>query len=205
MSFQTQLFSDKGLYEHLGPGPFVFLGRKHEINPLPGCPSNSPPDAIPRLQRPSTAATLFGKEAKKVFQIAVDDPLLPALNLFPYLTHGVLRRPPSSISEVGIIQYRLEDWLQPIEQRLLAYPFVNRRNSHRAKLTRPARLRDLHLPNRLRLIGVLSQFPLQSVQLLTKLRRKLFQALPIHASTPPVCLHTLPGDLQILLLVYFVH
>jgi hypothetical protein len=26
-----QLFSDKGFYEHLGPGPFVFLGRKHEI------------------------------------------------------------------------------------------------------------------------------------------------------------------------------
>ena len=40
MSFQMQLFSDKGLYEHLGSGPFVFLGRKHEINPMPGCRSN---------------------------------------------------------------------------------------------------------------------------------------------------------------------
>src|SRR5262249_10081142 len=39
----TQLFSDKGLYEHLGSGPFVFLGRKHEINPMPGCPSNPRP------------------------------------------------------------------------------------------------------------------------------------------------------------------
>src|SRR5215471_17047516 len=103
---------------------------------------------------------------KKVFQIAVDDPLLPALNLFPYLTHGALGRPPSSISEVGIIQYRLEDWLQPIEQRLLAYPVVNRRDSQPAKLARLAHLRDLYLPHRLRLIGVLSQFSLRSVQLL---------------------------------------
>src|SRR5215471_1715069 len=142
---------------------------------------------------------------KKVFQIAVDDPPLPALNLFPYLAHGVLRRPPSSISEVGIIQYRLEDWLQPIEQRLLAYPVGNRRNSQRAKLTRPAHLRDLYLPHRFRAISALSHFPLESVLLLTKLRRELFQALPIHTSTPPVGLYTLPGDLQILLLVHFVH
>src|SRR5215472_11007344 len=142
---------------------------------------------------------------KKVFQIAVDDPLLPALNLFPYLTHGVLRRPPSSISEVGVIEYRLEDWLQPIEQRLLAYSVVNRRNSQRAKLTRLACLRDLHLPHRLRVISVLSQFPLQSAQLLIELRRELFQALPIHTSTSPVSLYSLPGDLQILLLVHFVY
>ena len=40
MSFQTQLFSDKGFYEHLGSGPFVFFGRNNEINPMPGCPSN---------------------------------------------------------------------------------------------------------------------------------------------------------------------
>src|SRR5581483_8364144 len=37
MGFQTQLFSDKGLNEHLGSGPLVFLGRKHEINWMPGC------------------------------------------------------------------------------------------------------------------------------------------------------------------------
>jgi hypothetical protein len=48
MSFQTQLFSDKGLYEHFGPGPFVFLGRKNEINPTPGCSSN------PGLTQPQT-------------------------------------------------------------------------------------------------------------------------------------------------------
>src|SRR6516165_10335588 len=62
MSFQMQLFSDKRLYEHLGPGPFVFLGRKHELNPLPGCPSNPRPVATPSAQRVSTAITLFGEE-----------------------------------------------------------------------------------------------------------------------------------------------
>ena len=62
MSFQMQLFSDKGLYEHLGPGPFVFLGRKHEINPIPGCLSNPSPAATPSAQRASTAITLFGEE-----------------------------------------------------------------------------------------------------------------------------------------------
>src|SRR6266446_277540 len=96
---------------------------------------------------------------EKIFQIAVDDPLLPALNLFPHLAHGALGRSPSSISEVGIVEYRLEDWLQPIEQRLLANPVVNRGNSQRAKLTR---LRDLYLPHRLRLIGVPLQLTLHS-------------------------------------------
>ena len=41
MSFQTQLFSDKGFYEHLGSGPFVFFGRNNELNPMPGCRSNA--------------------------------------------------------------------------------------------------------------------------------------------------------------------
>jgi hypothetical protein len=142
---------------------------------------------------------------KKVFQIAVHDPLLSALNLFPHLAHGVLRRSPSPISEVGIVEYRLEDWLQPIEQRLLANPVVNGRYSQRAKLARLSCLRDLYLPHRLRLIGVLSQFPLQSTQLLIDLRSEPCQALPIHTSAAPVSLYTLPGHLQVLLLVYLIH
>jgi hypothetical protein len=47
MSFQTQLFSDKGFYEHLGSGPFVFFGRNNEINPMPGCRSNPRQAATP--------------------------------------------------------------------------------------------------------------------------------------------------------------
>ncbi|MGQ9636098.1 MAG: hypothetical protein ACUVXB_17885, partial [Bryobacteraceae bacterium] len=65
MGFQTQLFSDKRLYEHLGSGPFVFLGRKHEINPMPGCRSNPRQAATPRPRRASTAITLFGEEPLK--------------------------------------------------------------------------------------------------------------------------------------------
>jgi hypothetical protein len=34
MGFQTQLFSDKRLYEHLGSGPFVFLGLKPDLSKL---------------------------------------------------------------------------------------------------------------------------------------------------------------------------
>jgi hypothetical protein len=143
--------------------------------------------------------------SEKVFQIAVHNPLLSALNLSPHLTHGVFGRSPSSISEAGIIEYRLEDWFQPVEQRLLAYPVVNRGNSQRAKLARLSRLRDLHLPHRLRLISILLEFPLQSTQLLIELRGELFQALPIHTSTAPVGLYTFPGHLQVLLLVHFIH
>src|ERR1700676_5707105 len=100
--------------------------------------------------------------SEKVSQIAAHDPLLPTLNLFPHLAHGVLGRSPSSISEVGLIEDRLEERLQPIEQRLLAYPVVNRGNSQPTKLARFSRLRDLYLPHRLRLISVLLQLTLQS-------------------------------------------
>src|SRR5262249_31786156 len=59
---------------------------------------------------------------EKVSEIRVHDPLRPALNLFPNLAPRLLRRSPSPISEAGIIEYRLKDWLPPIEQRLLTYP-----------------------------------------------------------------------------------
>src|SRR5215471_17300085 len=62
MSFQTQLFSDKGLYEHLGSGPFVFFGRNNEINPMPGVPLQSPLTATSSPQRASTPITLFGEQ-----------------------------------------------------------------------------------------------------------------------------------------------
>src|SRR5215472_6729900 len=62
MSFQTQLFSDKGFNEHLGSGPFVFFGRNNEINPMPGCRSNPSQSETPSSQRASTAITLFGEE-----------------------------------------------------------------------------------------------------------------------------------------------
>src|SRR5215469_6457109 len=130
---------------------------------------------------------------KEIFEICIYDPLPPALNLPPDLAHGVLRRSPSPISEVGFIEFRLEDRLPPVEQRLLAYPVVNRGNSQRTKLIRLARLRDLYLPYRLRLVGVAFQLALQPIQLLIQLRGKLFQVLPIHASTTPIGLYLLPA------------
>ena len=142
---------------------------------------------------------------EKVFQIGVHDPLPTALNLLPNFAHGVLRRSPSPISEVGFIQYRLEDRFQPIEQRLLAYPVINRRDSQRAKLARLSRLRDLYLPHRLRPVDIFFQFPVQPIQLLIELRGESCQTLPVHASTAPVGLHHLPGHLQVLPLIYLVN
>src|SRR5262249_50325728 len=79
--------------------------------------------------------------------------------------------------------------LQPVEQRLLAYPIVNSRDSQRAKLARLAGLRDLHLPHRLRPVDILLQFALQSIQLPIQLRGESFQTLPVHPSTTPVGLY----------------
>src|ERR1039457_4935225 len=135
---------------------------------------------------------------EKVFQISVHDPLPSALNLLPNFAHGILRRSPSPISEVGFIQYRLEDRLPPIEQRLLAYPGINRRDSQRAKLARLSRLRDLYLPHRLGPVDIVLQFPVQPIQLLIELRGESFQTLPVHTSTTPVGLDHLPGHLQVL-------
>src|SRR6516225_7682262 len=142
---------------------------------------------------------------KKVLEIRIYDPLPSALNLLPNFTHGILRRSPSPVSEVGFIEHRLEDRLQPIEQRLLAYPVINSRNSQRAKLAQLASLRDLHLPHRLRPIDVVLQFALQSIQLLIELRGESFQTLPIHTSTAPVGLYRLPGHLQVLPLIHLVN
>ena len=142
---------------------------------------------------------------KKVLQIGVHDPLPSALNLLPHFAHGILRRSPSPISEVGFIEHRLEDRFQPIEQRLLAYPVINRRDSQRAKLARLSRLRDLHLPHRLRPVDILFQFPVQPIQLLIELRGESIQTLPIHTSTAPVGLYHLPGHLQVLPLIYLVN
>ena len=52
---------------------------------------------------------------EKISEICVHDPLRPALNLLPNLAQRVLRRSPSPIAKAGIIEYRLEDGLQPIE------------------------------------------------------------------------------------------
>jgi len=122
---------------------------------------------------------------QKVSQIRVHDPFRPASYLFPDLAQGVLRRSPSPISEAGIIEYRLEDGLQPIEQRLLAYPIVDRGYAQHSILARFVPLRDGVLPHRLRLIAILSQLPLQPIQLRVQLRLESCQIQPINTSPCP--------------------
>ncbi len=141
---------------------------------------------------------------EKVFQVGVYDPLAPALYLLPHLAQGVLRRSPSPISEVRFVEYWFEDRFQPVEQRLLADPVINRGNAKHPILSRLARLRDLHLPHRLRLIAVPLQFALQSIQLLIELLCESVKGLSVYTSTTPVGMYTLPGHLQVLPLVHLV-
>src|SRR5229473_691535 len=94
---------------------------------------------------------------EKVLQIGVHDELPSALDLLPDFTHGILRRSPSPISEAGIIEYRLEDGLQPMEQRLLTHAIIDRRYAEPAMLAGFVPLLDGVLPHRLGPIGVLFQ------------------------------------------------
>src|SRR5712691_2233001 len=71
---------------------------------------------------------------EKVSKIRVHDPLRSALNLFPDFAQRVLRRSPSPVSEAGVIEYRLKDRLQPIEQRLLTHAIIDRRYAEHAIL-----------------------------------------------------------------------
>jgi site-specific DNA recombinase len=178
------------ILQHAGVQPF--LDEPHEA------PVRNP--MIEELHQP-----FMRNGVEKVLQIGVHDPLPTALNLLPNFAHGVFRRSPSPISEVGFIEHRFEDRFQPVEQRLLAYPVVNCRDSQCAKLARLSRLRDLHLPHRLGPVDIVLQFPVQSIQLLIELRGESIQTLPVHTSTAPVGLYHLPGHLQVLPLIHLVN
>ncbi|MGF6547365.1 hypothetical protein QFZ96_002436 [Paraburkholderia youngii] len=114
-------------------------------------------------------------------------------------------RSPSPIAEVGVIEYRFEDRLKTVEQRLLAYAIVNRRYAELAELPRFADFRDRDLPDRLRLIGPRTQFCLQSVQMLVRLVGKVCHADSIDTATAPIGPDPLPGDFQILPLINLVN
>ena len=79
---------------------------------------------------------------EEISQVRIDNPLVPLVELSPYLAQCSVGGPPPPVPVVGIIEYRLEDRLQPILQRLLAHPIVNRRYTEWAKLPRLSRLRD---------------------------------------------------------------
>ena len=71
----------------------------------------------------------WSTDPKEIFQIGIDDPLWPLFISFQILRSGILGRSSSPVSEAGIIEHRLEDRLQPVQQRLLAYPVINRRDA----------------------------------------------------------------------------
>jgi hypothetical protein len=80
--------------------------------------------------------------------------------LFPYFAQSVLRRSPSPISEAGIIEYRLEDRLQPIEQRLLTHAVIDRWDGQRELHTNTVSFWDGPRPGILftRFVGKASQY-----------------------------------------------
>ena len=51
--------------------------------------------------------------SEEVPQISVHSPLAPELQLFPDFAQGIMLGSPSSVSEAGVIEHRLEDRIQP--------------------------------------------------------------------------------------------
>jgi len=138
-------------------------------------------------------------------QVRINNPLTATLDFPPHLSQSPVGRPPSPVSEAGIIEFRLEDRLQAIEQRLLTHPIEDRGHPQLAPLARLAGLRDWHLPYRLRPIDVVAQLAVQSVQLLVPLHLKVRHTLSVHTACALVGSHLLPGHLQILPLVDLVN
>src|SRR3954464_6270698 len=124
--------------------------------------------------------------SKEIFEVGVDDPLGSRAQLLPDLSQGILGRSPFAVSEAGVIEHRLEDRLQPVQQRLLAYPVISGRDAERAKLARLAGFGDQVSSHRQGLIGVALEFLMESVQLLVEHLLEIHQGLPINATGPPL-------------------
>ena len=125
-------------------------------------------------------------------------------NLLPDLAQSVLCRPPSPISEVGVIEYRFKDWLQSIDQCLLAHPIIDRRDAEQAPLAWLAHLWDALLPHRSWRVLVGAKLLVQSSETLFKRAAKRLDAFTVNPASPVVGFDALPRDLQVLRLVDFV-
>src|SRR5215471_1669017 len=125
---------------------------------------------------------------KEIFEVGVDDPLRARTQLLPDLPQGILGRSPFAVSEAGVIEHRLEDRLQPVQQRLLAYPVVDGRDPKRAKLTRLAGFGDQLSSHRPRSVGVAFELLMEAIQLLIEHLLEIHQGLPINAPGPSVAL-----------------
>src|SRR6516162_2875282 len=110
----------------------------------------------------------------------------------------------ASISEVGIIEYRLKDWLQSVKQCLLAYAIIDRRNAQYAPLTWFARLWDALLPHRLGDVLVSAKLFVQSGETLFEPFAKCLDAFTVNPTGPVIGFDTLPRDLQVLPFVALV-
>ena len=142
---------------------------------------------------------------KEVLQIRIDQPLITCLQLTPDLPKGIFGRSSSPVSEVGIIELRFKDRFQPVDQCLLAHTIENRWNAKRSTLTRLTWLGNHHLPYRLWLISIGSQFVVQTFDVDIQVRPKPCQRLTIDTTSPAVGFDTLPRQSQVLLLVDLVH
>src|SRR3954452_7055080 len=141
---------------------------------------------------------------EEIFEVGIDDPLRARTQLLPDLPQGILGRSPFAVSEAGVIEYRLEDRLQPGQQRLLAYPVINGRDTERARLARLAGFRDQVSSHRQGVIGVVLELLMESVQLLVEHLLEIHQGLPIDATGPSVALDPQPGILQVPTLVNLI-
>ena len=142
---------------------------------------------------------------EEVCQVRINYPFKPLVQFPPYLAQCSVGGPPLPVAVVGIIEYRLEDRFQSVQQRLLTYPVIDRRDTQRTKLARLARLGNQALKDRLRHIIPVPQLPVQAFKVRVKRCLERLQILPIHAPGTPVALHLLPGHLQVLPLVHLVH
>ena len=58
--------------------------------------------------------------------------------------------------------------MRPVQQRLLTYPIIDRRDAERAKLSRLARLGDQASEDRLRFVLTVPQLPVQTIEIRIK-------------------------------------
>jgi hypothetical protein len=159
---------------------------------------------LPSDTRHQREKFLVVDRSKEILEVRVDNPFSAGFNFLPNLAQGVFCRSPSSISEVGVIEYRLKDWLQSVEQCLLTYAIIDGRDAEDTPLTGFARLRDALLPYRSWDVLAGAKLFLQSGKAFFDRFTKRLDAFTVNPASPVVGSDAFPRDLQVLPLVDFV-
>src|SRR5262249_61985825 len=107
-------------------------------------PMQRPPPATAHALCDQGYAFSVHNRTKVPLQPPTPHPPGPPFDLPPHLAQRVLGRPARPVAKVAVVKERLEDRLQPVEQRLLTHPVVHPRDAQRTLLARLARLRYLH-------------------------------------------------------------